>query len=421
MKINLVKKSDKSTPSAVIAFDVSKNTLEFYSKLETPTEIWEVGDEVDNKILDIKECLLELKRRANNCGIDELTVVFEPTGGYEKKLSETASNLGFRVGYVASGHSKKANKLVSNDCEKSDEKDVRAIHLVAADINRITPVRNLSGIYKQLNCYNANLKRVNDRIIKLKNLIHHNLKFLVCDYEEDSDYIYGNVGRAIVRVTNMSPTKAVQMGRATFIRRVKKINPYAHQKKLKAIFAAFKRSLSCDRTFSDVEFIYVEELVELYDAWLKLDQKKESINRTMTELYQQTEEAEKLAGFEFSDKQMSKIIAETGPLKNFQTRNQLLQFAGLKLCRKESGSYKGKTKISKSGRTLLRHVLYQTVWANSKSETAVTARYYQQKKAEGKKHRVVAVAAMRKALKLILGVFKSQQNYQHDYLHELSA
>jgi transposase len=54
---------------------------------------------------------------------------------------------------------------------------------------------------------------------------------------------------------------------------------------------------------------------------------------------------------------LARIIAETGPLSDFNSWRKLIRFSGFNLCERQSGKYRGKTKISKKGRTLLRKVL----------------------------------------------------------------
>ncbi|MCP3900477.1 MAG: IS110 family transposase, partial [Desulfobacteraceae bacterium] len=54
---------------------------------------------------------------------------------------------------------------------------------------------------------------------------------------------------------------------------------------------------------------------------------------------------------------LARIIAETGPLSDFDSWRKLMRFAGFNLCERQSGKYRGKTKISKKGRRLIRKVL----------------------------------------------------------------
>jgi transposase len=58
---------------------------------------------------------------------------------------------------------------------------------------------------------------------------------------------------------------------------------------------------------------------------------------------------------------LGRILGETGPLADFTGRRQLLRFAGLNLRERQSGTWRGKTHLSKKGRSLLRKILGQVV------------------------------------------------------------
>ena len=58
-----------------------------------------------------------------------------------------------------------------------------------------------------------------------------------------------------------------------------------------------------------------------------------------------------------SEKNLAKLLAETGPLGDFGSIRQLFRYGGLNLRERESGQYKGKTKVAKKGRSRLRKIL----------------------------------------------------------------
>lgn len=80
-----------------------------------------------------------------------------------------------------------------------------------------------------------------------------------------------------------------------------------------------------------------------------------------------------------SEKNMAKLLAETGPLSDFNSWRQVLRYAGLNLCERQSGNYQGKTKISKKGRSRLRKILYNIVWPLVPRHNLYGAYYHRKK------------------------------------------
>lgn len=107
----------------------------------------------------------------------------------------------------------------------------------------------------------------------------------------------------------------------------------------------------------------------------------------------------------------ARIVAETGPLKDFASYRQLFRYAGLNLCERSSGVWRGKTKIGRRGRANLRHVLNQ--WALSLvCRDRLYAEYYRRKRDDEKMPGSKAmVAVMRKALKMLYGWSQSSEAF----------
>ena len=55
------------------------------------------------------------------------------------------------------------------------------------------------------------------------------------------------------------------------------------------------------------------------------------------------------------------FIAEVGDISRFKSPKQIQKYAGLELVENSSGKHKGKTRISKRGRSKLRKIFYQVM------------------------------------------------------------
>ena len=107
---------------------------------------------------------------------------------------------------------------------------------------------------------------------------------------------------------------------------------------------------------------------------------------------------------------LARILAETGPLEDFKSWPQLLRYAGMNLCERQSGTMVGRRRISKKGRSLLRKVLGQAVLPRVR-QTDLYGPYYHGKKAKGMVGQKAMMAVARKFLKLLWGWNRSAQEY----------
>lgn len=81
---------------------------------------------------------------------------------------------------------------------------------------------------------------------------------------------------------------------------------------------------------------------------------------------------------------------------------------------KQSGKWKGKSKMSKTGNARIRKLLYFPT-LNAINHNPVIKRYYEKLMSKGKKKMVAVVACMRKLLHLVVGVIKNQTHFDPDW------
>ncbi len=99
----------------------------------------------------------------------------------------------------------------------------------------------------------------------------------------------------------------------------------------------------------------------------------------------------------------------------FKNIRQLVSYAGLDVVEKESGKYRGKTKISKKGNARIRSALYMPAMSASLHNSNLKEFY--ERINEGRTiKRQGLIAVMRKLLILIYTLWKKNENYLEDYL-----
>lgn len=156
-----------------------------------------------------------------------------------------------------------------------------------------------------------------------------------------------------------------------------------------------------------------KQLISFYEKQL-LTIEEELLEQVKSDeqLYQKIRNIETIKGVGFIT--IIKVLAEVNGFLLFKNVRQLVSYAGLDIVKKESGNYKGKTKISKKGNARLRSALYMPA-VTAATHNSSLKEFYDRINAnrEAKKHGIVAV--MRKLLILIYTLWKKEESYQIAY------
>jgi transposase len=112
----------------------------------------------------------------------------------------------------------------------------------------------------------------------------------------------------------------------------------------------------------------------------------------------------------------ARLLAEMGDIACFEDAPQLAAYAGLnpKSFRSGSSVHK-KTRISKEGRALLRHILYMPAIVACKCNPIIHA-FCDRLAQRGMSKMAIVVAAMRKLLHLVFGILKHKQPFDPNFL-----
>lgn len=157
-----------------------------------------------------------------------------------------------------------------------------------------------------------------------------------------------------------------------------------------------------------------------------LDQQIEQVKRQIQDHIDQHPELKKhrdlLASIQgIGDLTAAKLLAEYGDMTQFSNVREVVAFAGLNPKHKRSGtSVRGKTKISKIGRSSIRAALYMPA-ISAKQHNRLLQPFIQRLEARGLCNMAILVALMRKLLHLAFGILKSGQPFDPHYLEQSAA
>ena len=108
------------------------------------------------------------------------------------------------------------------------------------------------------------------------------------------------------------------------------------------------------------------------------------------------------------------VIAETNGFALIKSIKQLVSYAGLDVKIRESGAWKGKSKISKKGNVHIRKALYFPAYTNMKHSNNYL-RLYSRIFAKKQKSLIAATATQKKLLGLIYTLWKNETVYVENY------
>lgn len=114
---------------------------------------------------------------------------------------------------------------------------------------------------------------------------------------------------------------------------------------------------------------------------------------------------------EFGSKVVTTIRAELGEVERFTNSDQVVAYVGLDLTVKQSGKWRGQTKLSKQGSGLLRRMLYMAALACVRMKSSAFKDYYLSLVGRGLKGRTALVAVMRKMIVIAFRLLKSGEIY----------
>jgi transposase len=138
----------------------------------------------------------------------------------------------------------------------------------------------------------------------------------------------------------------------------------------------------------------------------------EQLQREIEQLLDQDPKATgRLRVPEFGPTTVALLRAELGDLTRFTRIDQVVAYVGLDLQVKQSGKWKGQTKLSKHGSGRVRRILYLAALRSIPLETSPFGAYYQRLVARGMKKGMAVVAVMRKMLMVAVHLIQTEESY----------
>lgn len=263
-------------------------------------------------------------------------------------------------------------------------------------------------VYRRLREWHRVYEASEDRVVELKGAAHSVLRRLFPDLDFGVDFLFGPSGSALASTYGFNPHRIMADGPGKFRARLRRAAPRIQKRSLDRILAS--AALSTAHGGADVADVLEFRVEAIFEDLAREEQRMHEVAAKMEELYDEAREqdlrlpaAQPLVLTRF---QLARLVAETGPLGDFATWRSLLRYGGYNLAEKQSGQYKGKTRITKKGRRLLRKVLNQAVLPLVRKDR-LFGPYYHRKRAEGMAGAKAMTVVGRKLLKMVWGWYRS--------------
>lgn len=408
MKIRTAPAPDKARPVLLLAADVSKHTLHLFSRFESGHRQVVAEDVIPNRTEAVERALDEAAALAADHGLCGVRVICEASGGFERTLLAVARRAGHQTALVSSEQVGQLTKAESLDTGKTDRKDARVIHLAGA-MGKTQRHRDLPEPYVLL----RHLTAFHDDEILVTSAIRTRLlgtlTALFPDYDRPSQFTFSKTGRVLLRERLLCPYRIVRLGQARLLAMLRRRVPGVKTVTAERLVAAAEASVRSAppepiaALLSDRLAVLVAEL-EMHEAHAAaLRVQVEALGKTLKAGGAMPAIDEAVSGLSLFT--LTRLVGQTGPLSDFASKRQLLRYAGMNLRERESGTYKGQTRLSKKGRPMLRKVLGQAVFPLLRGDRLLGARYAE--RCKRMKPTPATVAAMRKLLVVIWGVHRS--------------
>lgn len=335
----------------------------------------------------------------------------EPTGHYWKSCARYLKKIDWiKVVTVNPYHVKNSKEFDDNCQTKNDKKDCITIARLIKDARFFEPYLP-EGIWAEL----RNLSNTRAELVGKQNAVKNRLIAIMDEYFPE----YTKVFKRILSRTSEEilkecpfPEDIKSKGKEELLKHIKKTVKRGYSKKqVETIYELANESIGTTEGTEGAKFqlnMYIEE-AKLLEKQIKMTEQELERQLKETGFY------ESLISIQGIGVVSAAIfVGEVGDINRFESYEQIRRYAGLNLVENSSGNHKGKTTISKRGRSLLRSILYRIAFTmvNKNKEIKELYKYLTTRKENQLKKKQAIVAVIGKILQIIYAVVTKNEEYK---------
>lgn len=364
---------------------------------------------IENRTEAIRATLRSIQQSAGPSHASRLRIVVEPTGIYHQLLTRIARELGYRTALVNAEHVVKMRTVIFGDSGKTDRRDPHAIAAVA-DQGRLIVDRALPEIYQLLRGWSSIYQIAENGLIEAKGRVHRALKYLFPDFDFGTDFLYGPSGQAIMNVYQFDPRRIGAEAPSRILDRLRRHCGILRSSVTRLVAQA--RSSASSTPEGALRQLALEHLRLAWVDYTTHHQRRHAARAKLEQLYEaaRRDDPRLPAAVHrvITTSGLARLFAELGPLSDFRSWRQILRLAGLNLRERQSGRYRGLTKITHKGRPQLRRVVMQVILPLVRRGELFGVYYGQKTTAQKMPGTKAMTAVARKFLKMLWGWYRSE-------------
>ncbi|OXM82275.1 IS110 family transposase [Paenibacillus rigui] len=281
----------------------------------------------------------------------------EPTGHYWFTLAEFLKSEGIKLVIVNPHHVNKSKELEDNSPTKNDYKDAKVI----ADLVRngkYTQPHLLEGVYADLRILMNLREKIMVGLGQVQRRIQNWLDRFFPEYQQVFKDWEGKAS-LITLAEFPTPQEIIRQGASAILKRWKQdVKRAVGMKRAEKLVQAARTTIGLKEglTAAKIELAAMLEQYELFSRQI------EAIMIQVEQLLEQipgTEEMLTVPGIGIVT--LAGFLAEVGDLQGYEHGQQIIRLAGFNLKENSSGKKKGKSTITKRGRSRLRALLFRAV------------------------------------------------------------
>jgi len=356
---------------------------------------------------EFRRCIYQTMRGYN---LEEVIVGFESTGPYGEPLIHYLRKRGVNLVQVNPMHTKKLKELQGNSPSKTDKKDPKVI----ADIIELGHALTLvvpEGVAAQL----RRLTQARERSINMRTALWNQLQDLVFllfpEFLQIMKDIKTKSAQYLLKNYPM-PEDITAYGLEALTLSLRKISRgKLGKKRAQALYEAAKGSVGIKEGQESIlfEISNIEALIEGSDRFIA------DIEGKMSYHLKQVPYSRFILSMKgIGEITVAGLIGEVGDFSKFRTISEITKLAGLDLYEVSSGKHKGKLRISKRGRPLMRKILFFAA-LNVVRKGGVMHKQYQRYLKRGMLKMKALIAIARRLLGIIFALVRNHNEYIIDY------
>jgi transposase len=362
-----------------------------------------------NDLDGIKSFISKIKFLERQHGLERTVIGMEPSGHYWEPLAYQLKEYQLGQVFVNPYHVKCSKEMADNSPSKSDQKDALLIAKLVIDGNYFKMYLP-EGVYRDL----RNLTRERYQLRKKLNNSKNRLIAQLDSYFPELFKVFKDpLGKTAVYILEHHPfpQDIIALALEELVTAIKGAsNSRLGLQKTLELKKAANESVGINEGLASARYRIKSCLTEIafYKAQLS------SLEEQMLHYLNQTGFSRNLLSIPgVGVVTAARFLGEVGDISRFDSPDQIIKLAGLNLKTNSSGQKKGKTTITKRGRSELRSLLYQSalVMVCRNEQMINSYQYYRTRSTNPLKSKQALVIIMKKLVRIIYALMTKDELY----------